>query len=84
MKGLAYLLVFAFLGLGMFSLFYLSLDYVLDNHIFSWGDSHITESNQTNYQSYLKTSWEALPVIVVFAFFFFLVVWAQRRSVDEI
>lgn len=83
MKGMAYIIVLAFLVLGVWALFYVVLDHVYDDTIYPWGERNIIEGNMTTYQSYYRLVWEGLPVIVVFALFIFLLVWSQKRGVDD-
>jgi len=83
MKAMAYLIMLTFLVLGVFGLLYVILDYVFDTNIYPWGEANIIDTNQTLYQTYYKLGWEALPVIVTFGAVMFLVVWAQKRGLDE-
>lgn len=80
MKGIAYIMILAFLALGMFGLWYIVLDRVFDTYTYPWGQSNIIDANMTAWQTFYKIAWDGSPVIVVFAFMVFLFVWAQKRE----
>jgi len=83
MKAMAYIIMLTFLVLGVFGLLYVILDYVYDTNIYPWGQSNIIDANQTIYQDYYRLGWKGLPVIVTFGAVMFLIVWAQKRGLDE-
>ena len=82
MVKLAYVLILSILALGIFGLLYVVLDHIIDNYVYSWGQDNIIDGNQTAYQVIYNDVWSALPVIVTFAFVFFMIIWAQTREVE--
>lgn len=84
MKAIAYPIMIGVMFLGVFGLLYIMFDFVLENHVQTFASTNIVDANQTGYQTLYQYAWDGAPVIVTLAFFFFVIVWAQRRSIDEL
>ena len=84
MKGVTFAIVIGIMGLGLFGLTYVVFDHVYQTNIQTFAASSIIDGNQTAYQTLYSYTWNAAPPLIVLAFLFFLIVWAQRRSIEEI
>ena len=82
MKGVAYIIVLSLLCLGVLGLFYIVLDKVIEDYTYPWGQTNIIEANMTTYQGYYKIAWDVVPVIAIFGFLAFILVWSQKRELD--
>jgi len=84
MNGQAYIILFAVLGLGLFGLWYVVLDQVMTTQVETFASTNIIDANHTAYQVLYGYVWDAVVVVVVLAFLIFVIVWSQRRRIEEI